>query len=46
MEKFEAEKESLMKAAQEKAETDHLNEWYRDIMEKANIVDNRSQFGY
>jgi hypothetical protein len=35
-----------MAAALEKAQNDRLNEWYRDIMDAANIVDNRDQFGY
>ena len=44
MEKFEAEKEKLIEKAQTKAETDHLNEWYKEQVEKANVVDNRSEF--
>lgn len=46
MEKFATEKDSLMTAALEKAQNDRLNEWYRNVMDEANIVDNRDQFGY
>ncbi len=44
MEKFEADKEKLISDAQSKAETEHLNEWYKELEENANIVDNRSEF--
>ncbi len=44
MEAFEADKEKLIADAQLKAETDHLNEWYKELEENANIVDNRSEF--
>jgi peptidyl-prolyl cis-trans isomerase D len=44
MEKFETEKETLLEKAIEKAETEHLNEWYKEQVEKANVVDNRSDF--
>ncbi len=44
MEKFEAQKEQLITKEQEKAENEHLNEWYRDLKESAEIVDNRKDY--
>ena len=44
MEKFESEKEQLMEDAQLKAENEHLNTWFTEIKEEANIVDNRNMF--
>jgi len=44
MEKFEAEKEELMAEAQTTAENEHLNEWYKELKENAEIEDNRSAF--
>lgn len=44
MEKFTADKETLMTAAQEKAENDHLNEWWKELRESAEIEDNRKEF--
>ncbi len=42
MEKFEQEKENLIAGAQIKAENDHLNQWFIDLKEAANIEDYRS----
>jgi len=44
MDKFEKEKEKLLKEAQESAENARLNEWYRELKEKAQIEDNRDMF--
>jgi len=44
MVKFEEEKEALTATYTEKKENDHLNEWYLELLENANIVDNRSEF--
>jgi len=44
MEKFEIEKEDLMTEAQTTAENEHLNEWYKELKENAEIEDNRSAF--
>ncbi|NQV18725.1 MAG: peptidylprolyl isomerase [Armatimonadetes bacterium] len=44
MEKFEVEKEELMAEAQTTAENEHLNEWYKELKENAEIEDNRSAF--
>lgn len=44
MEKFEAEKEELMAEAQTTEENEHLNEWYKELKENAEIEDNRSAF--
>ena len=44
MDKFEKEQDMLMEEAQTKAEEDHLNEWYNQMKEDAEIVDNRSEF--
>ena len=44
MEKFEKEKEKLLEEAQKNAENARLNEWYRELKEKAEIEDNRSMF--
>jgi len=44
MEKFETDKEALTATFTEKKETDHLNEWYMELIEDANIIDNRSDF--
>ena len=44
MEKFESEKEQLMEDAQLNAENEHLNTWFTELKEEANIVDNRNMF--
>ncbi|MDN5353914.1 MAG: peptidyl-prolyl cis-trans isomerase [Candidatus Cloacimonadota bacterium] len=44
MEKFAQQKQKLLQEAQEKAENEHLNEWYRNLREDAEIVDNRTEF--
>ena len=44
MEKFEVEKEELMAEAQTTAENEHLNEWYKELKENAEIEDNRKDF--
>jgi peptidyl-prolyl cis-trans isomerase D len=44
MEKFEENKATLMQEAQREAEDQHLNEWYRNLMDSAEIEDNRHQF--
>lgn len=44
MEKFEEDKENLIAEAQEKAENEHLNEWYRELNENAEIEDNRDKY--
>lgn len=41
---FEAQKDILMQEARDNAENEHLNEWYNDLREAANIEDNRSMF--
>ncbi|MCF7920841.1 MAG: peptidylprolyl isomerase [Candidatus Cloacimonetes bacterium] len=41
MAKFEEEKESLLNTLQESKENEHLNEWYRDMIDKAEVIDNR-----
>lgn len=46
MAKFETEKETLIATYTEKQENDYLNEWYKELLENANIVDNRSDFSY
>jgi len=44
MDKFEEDKDKLMEAAQTKAENDHLNEWFKNLKEEAEIIDNRDEF--
>ncbi len=44
MEKFEVEKEELMAEAETTAENEHLNEWYKELKENAEIEDNRKDF--
>jgi peptidyl-prolyl cis-trans isomerase D len=44
MEKFENTKEKLLEDAQTKAEEEHLNEWFTNLKEEANIIDNRTEF--
>jgi len=44
MEKFEVEKEELIAEAQTTAENEHLNEWYKELKENAEIEDNRKDF--
>ena len=44
MVKFEAEKEELMAEAETTAENEHLNEWYKELKENAEIEDNRKAF--
>jgi len=44
MEKFETEKETLMSTLQESKETERLNEWYREILENAVVIDNRAVY--
>lgn len=44
MAKFEKEKEALTASFTETKENDYLNEWYMELLENANIEDNRSDF--
>ena len=44
MEIFEKDKIKLLEEAQTKAENTKLSNWYRDLQEKANIEDNRTEF--
>lgn len=42
MAKFEEDKESLMETFRETKENEHLNEWYKNLTENAEIIDNRN----
>ena len=44
MEKFKKKKEQLMAKALETKQNKHLNEWFRNLKEEAEIIDNRSEF--
>ena len=44
MDKFEKDQDKLMEEAQTKAEDEHLNEWFRNLKEDAEIIDNRSEY--
>jgi len=44
MEKFHTDLEKLTDEYKEKQETEHLNEWYRNMSDNAEITDNRAQF--
>ncbi len=44
MKAFEKDKESLMKKAQTKAENERYQDWYQDMLKKANPIDNRKEF--
>ncbi len=44
MEVFEQTKENLIEESQTKAENTHINEWYMNLRESANIEDNRSDY--
>jgi len=44
MEVFEQTKETLIDEAQVKEENTHINEWYMNLREAANIEDNRSDY--
>ena len=44
MNKFNEELEKLTKEYTEKKQNEHLNEWYRDLKDNAEIIDNRSEF--
>lgn len=44
MEKFEAEKEELYTKTLEEKKEEHLNEWYRELLDNADITDNRKLF--
>lgn len=44
MEVFEQTKDSLMVEAQTQAENTHLNEWYMDLKEAADIEDRRNEY--
>lgn len=44
MEKFEAEKDKLLEEEQINSENEHLNVWFKDLTEKAEIIDNRAEF--
>ena len=44
MEDFAQRKESLLEAMTEREQTQHLNEWYRDLLDETTIVDNRHLF--
>jgi len=41
---FENDKESLMKKAQTKAENKRYQDWYQEMLKKANPIDNRKEF--
>lgn len=44
MDKFEKDQNRLMEEAQTKAENEHLNEWFENLKEDAEIIDNRSEY--
>ncbi len=44
MEVFENTKDELLKTMQEKEENAHLNDWFTELKENANIIDNRDLF--
>lgn len=44
MDKFEEEKDSLLDSLQETRENEHLNEWYKEVLDNAEIVDNRTLY--
>jgi len=44
MDKFEKDQDELMEKAQTKAEDEHLNEWFKNLKENAEIIDNRSEY--
>ncbi len=44
MEKFEAEKEEIYTSTLEEKKEEHLNEWYRELLENAKVEDNRHLF--
>lgn len=44
MDKFEKKKSSLLKKKQETEENKHLNNWFKDLKDNAEIVDNRKNF--
>ena len=44
MDKFEKDQDRLMDEAQTKAENEHLNEWFDNLKEDAEIIDNRSEY--
>jgi parvulin-like peptidyl-prolyl isomerase len=44
MEKFETEKDQLLLETQTNSENEHLNTWFTDLKEKAEIIDNRTEF--
>lgn len=44
MEKFETDKDSLLETLQESKETEHLNEWYQELISNAEVEDNRSYY--
>jgi len=44
MDKFEKDQDKLMEEAQTKAEDEHLNEWFKNLKEDAEIIDNRSEY--
>ncbi len=44
MDKFEKDQDKLMEEAQTKAEDKHLNEWFENLNDDAEIIDNRSEF--
>ena len=44
MDKFEKDQNRLMEEAQTKAEDEHLNEWFENLKEDAEIIDNRSEY--
>jgi peptidyl-prolyl cis-trans isomerase D len=44
MEKYETDKDSLLETLQESKETEHLNEWYQEVIKEAVVIDNRSLY--
>ncbi len=44
MDKFEKDQDKLMDEAQTEAENEHLNEWFENLKEDAEIIDNRSEY--
>ncbi len=44
MDKFEKDQDKFMDEAQTEAENEHLNEWFENLKEDAEIIDNRSEY--
>jgi peptidyl-prolyl cis-trans isomerase D len=44
MEEFEENRDKLIEELKTREQSQHVNEWYRELMEEAEIVDNREMF--